>query len=70
MAKSKGNICLRVTPTPSGLVCSIIYRGPQGKRTLKNLGFCDPTTPEGKAVCAEALDRIVAKYKATEEASA
>lgn len=69
MARSKGQICLRLTNSPSGKIASILYRGPSGKRTLKNLGFCDWSTPEGKAKCASALDAIFAARKLAEEAS-
>ena len=66
MGKAKGTVSLRVTDTPSGRICSVIYRGPHGKQTLKNLGFCDPTTPEGKEMCLAALSKYLPTRKATE----
>ncbi len=69
MAKQKGNISLRFTETPSGTVASIVYRGPLGKRTMKNLGFCDPGTADGKRICADALDQICSMRKRLDKAS-
>lgn len=69
MARQKGQVSLRLTDTPSGQVCSIVYRGPLGKRTLQNLGFCDVGTPEGKKKCVDALNSIIAKRTRLEQAS-
>lgn len=69
MSKQKGNICLRLTDTPSGVAGSIVYRGPQGRRTMKNLGVVDMTTPEGKQKCADALEAILTPLREARQAS-
>lgn len=69
MAKQKGQISLRFTDTPSGTVASIVYRGPAGKRVMRNMGFVDLKTPEGTQVCIDALDDILTRRKRIEQAS-
>lgn len=69
MAKAKGNIKLQITRTGLGRTAKVIYTGPQGKRTLRNLGLCDPTTEEGAARCAAAVDPYLQRRTLPDEAS-